>query len=132
MRLSHTCVYALHALEHLATESGGRLVTARDIAEARGVPERYLMKVLTPLVSAGMLRSLKGPNGGFRLGRPSSQITLLEVVEAVDGPVRAEAPLVAEVRDGLASRLEAVCQRVAGEVRHRLGQVRLSDLAGKK
>jgi Rrf2 family protein len=132
MRLSHTCVYALHALEHLASEGGGRPVTARDIAEARGAPERYLMKVLTPLVSAGVLRSLKGPNGGFRLARAASQITLLEVVEAVDGPLRAEAPRVAGVRDGLDSRLEGVCERVAEEVRRRLGQVRLSDLAGKQ
>ena len=89
------------------------------------------MKVLTPLVSAGVLRSLKGPNGGFRLARAASQITLLEVVEAVDGPLRAEAPRVAGVRDGLDPRLEGVCERVAEEVRRRFGQVRLSDLAGK-
>jgi Rrf2 family protein len=132
MRLSHTCVYALHALGHLATDGGGRLVTARNIAVARGVPERYLMKVLRLLASAGLLRSLKGPNGGYSLARPLSRIRLLEVVEAVDVSVRGEAPSVGEDRDSLDPRLAAVCERVAGEVRRRLGQVRLSDLTARR
>ena len=132
MRLTLGCVYALHALEHLAAQGDGGPATARHIAEERGLPGDFLSKALQPLVRAGLLRSEKGPNGGFRLARPASPISLLEVVEAVDGPLRAEAPRVAGVRDGLDPRLEGVCERVAEEVRRRFGQVRLSDLAGKK
>jgi Rrf2 family protein len=132
MRLSQTCGHALRALDHLAARGGGKPVASGTIAEERGLPERYLIKVLKPLVSAGLLRSLKGPNGGYSLARPLAKITLLEVVEAVDGPVRGEAPPVGEGQDRLNSRLATVCERVAGEVRHRLGQVRLSNLAGKK
>jgi len=133
MRLSRACGYALLALEYLAARGAGPPVASHHIAEARGIPERFLLKVLKPLVTAGVLRSLKGPNGGFRLARPAAQITLLEVVEAADGPLRGDAPLVArEGGDGLGPRLGAVCQGVADLVRRQLGQVRISDLVGKK
>jgi Rrf2 family protein len=132
MKLTRACGYALHAVEYLAARGDGRPVASHRIAEARGVPERFLMKVLRPLVSARVLLSLKGPNGGFRLARPASQITLLEVVEAVDGPLRGHAPLAQESRGGFDSRLGAVCQGVADLVRRQLGKVRVSDLVGKK
>ncbi len=132
MRLSRACDYALYALEYLEARGAGPPVASHRIAEARGAPERFLLKVLKPLVTAGVLRSLKGPNGGFGLARPASQVTLLEVVEAVDGPVRGHAPLAGEGRGGLGPRLGAVCQGVADLVRRQLGKVRISDLVGKK
>ena len=132
MKLTRACGYALHAVEYLAARGAGPPVASHRIAEARGVPERFLLKVLKPLVTAGVLRSLKGPNGGFRLARPASQVTLLEVVEAVDGPIHGHTPLGGARGDGLDSRLGAVCQGVADLVRRRLGKVRLSDLAGKE
>ena len=61
MRLSRACGYALHALEYLAGRAEGTPVASHHIAQARGVPEKYLLKALWPLVSAGLLRSLKGP-----------------------------------------------------------------------
>ena len=131
MRLTRACGYALLALEYLAARGAGPPVASHHIAAARGVPERFLLKVLKPLVTAGLLRSLKGPNGGFRLARPASRISLLEVVEAVDGPVRGDVPLVGDDQGGLGPRLAAVCERVADLVRRRLGAVRLADLAGK-
>jgi Rrf2 family protein len=128
MKLSHACGYALLPLEYLAGHGGGP-AAAHRIAEARGVSAGFLAKALQPLVRAGLLLSLKGPNGGFRLARPASRVTLLEVVEAVDGPVRAQVPLARE--GGLDARLGAVCERAADLARSRLGAVRLSDLAGK-
>jgi Rrf2 family protein len=132
MKLSLTCGHALRALDYLAARAGGKPVASGTIAEARGLPERYLAKALKPLVSAGLLRSVKGPNGGHSLARPLSRVTLLEVVEAVDGPIRGEVPSVGKDGDDLDPRLAAVCDRLAGEVRRRLGRVRLSDLAGRK
>jgi Rrf2 family protein len=131
MKLTRSCGCALHALEYLAARAEGTPVASHHIAQARGVPEPFLRKVLSSLTSAGLLRSLKGPNGGYALARPAARITLLEVVEVVDGPIRAEAPLAQARWAVLDSRLGAVCQEVADLVRRRLGAVRLSDLAGK-
>ena len=130
MRFSNASTYAVHALAHLAAAGPDRWVLSYDIARVRGIPEGYLLKTLRRLVSAQFVRSLKGPHGGYRLARPAARITLLEVVEAVDGPIRGEAPLAEGSRDPLDARLQEICEEVAGLVRRRLGRVRLSDLAG--
>jgi Rrf2 family protein len=132
MRFSNASTYAVHALAHLAAAGPDHRVASHDIARARGIPERFLLKVLRPLVSAQLVRSLKGPHGGYQLARPATDVTLLEVVEAVDGPLRGEAPVWGPNRGGLDARLREVCEEVAGLVRRRLGRVRLSDLAGKR
>jgi Rrf2 family protein len=107
-------------------------VPSHIVAEAQGIPERFLLKVLKPLVSAGLLRSVKGPNGGYRLARSARDITLLEVVEAVDGPIQGSAPL-SDTRgaERLDVRLSEVCRQAAGVVRERFGKVRLSELVKK-
>jgi len=130
VKLTHATAYAVQALVFLARSGDSRPVASHDVAAAHGIPERFLLKCLKPLVSAGVLRGVKGPNGGYRLARPAGQVTLLEVVEAVDGPVRGLAP---EVGDGgaLGRKLQAVCERVAGVVREGLGRVTVKDLAGR-
>jgi Rrf2 family protein len=132
MRLTHASTYAVHALAHLDAMGEDRPVVSYDIARARGIPERFLLKVLRPLVSAQLVRSLKGPHGGYRLAKPAARVSLLEVVEAVDGTLRGEAALAGESQDPLDERLQKICEEVAGLVRRRLGRVRLSDLAGKR
>ena len=131
MKLTHASSYALNALAHLAAAGDGVPVASHHIARARDIPERFLLKVLRQLVSAQVVRSLKGPHGGYRQARPAAKVTVLEVVEAVDGPLRAEVPPVGDGKDGLDARLEEVCDQVADRVRRRLGKVRLSDLAGR-
>jgi Rrf2 family protein len=130
MRLSLAAYYALQALVHLARKGPGAApVTSQAIAAEWQLPERFLPKVLKPLVSAQILLSAKGPNGGYRLARPAAKVTLLEVVEAVDGPIRGQVPLRPAGPDaGLRRRLGEVCGELAGGVRKALGKVRLSDL----
>src|SRR5262249_26298454 len=129
MKLTRATGYALQALVFLARGGGGRPVASHDIAAAHGIPEQFLAKVLKPLVSAGVLRSVKGPNGGYRLARPAREITLLEVVESVEGPVRGLAPVVGG--GALDRRLQAVCERVAGVVRDGLGRVTVKGQLGR-
>jgi Rrf2 family protein len=106
--------------------SPARSVASGDIARAAGIPAGYGLKVLGPLADAGLLRSRKGPGGGYRLARPAGRITLLEVVEALDGPLRGEAPGV----DGAVNdKLKKVCQRAAGRARRLRAQVGVADLA---
>jgi Rrf2 family protein len=129
MKLTRACAYALHALVHLATAGRGRPLTLRHIAGARGIPEKYLGSALKLLVDAGILRSTKRPGGGFRLARPAAAISLLEVVEAVDGPLRCIDPLSEGGQGPLGGRLQAVCDQVTELLRRRLGEVRLAELA---
>ncbi len=58
-----------------------------EIAEAKGMPKAYLAKIFQVLSGKGLVRSLRGKDGGFVLARPSRSITLLEIIEAVEGPV---------------------------------------------
>jgi Rrf2 family protein len=126
MQLTAECVHALRAVAFLAGREGNRPVASRDIARAAGITQGYGLKVLGPLADAGLLRSRKGPGGGYRLARPAADITLLEVVEAMDGPLRGEAP---GVTGAVNDKLKAVCQRTAERARELLAGVSVADLA---
>jgi len=130
--LTRASSYALHAVAYMAAQKQNRPVASHLIAKARGIPERFLLKVLKPLVSARVLHSIKGPNGGYRLAKAASDISMLEVVEAVDGPIRGQAPLSQNEGDGALDRkLEKICDQTADQLRKHLQKVRLSELAGR-
>ena len=86
MRSSLASTYALHALAYLAQQPPGDPVASYLIAEARDIPENLVAYVLAPLVTAGVLCASKGRGGDYWLARPTKDVTLLEVVEAVAGP----------------------------------------------
>ena len=133
MKLTRASSYALHAVAYMADQDTNEPVASHVIAKARKIPERFLLKVLKPLVSARVLLSIKGPNGGYRLAKPAGEITLLEVLEAVDGPIRGLAPLSGEKKNGpLNSKLESICKESADQVRKHLGGVKISQLVGKR
>jgi len=119
VQLPHSVRYALEALVHLAGQPEGALVPSHVIAKERGVPERFLLKVLRPLVTGGVVRSVKGPNGGYRLVRPADRITLLDIVRLAD-PTLPEPgashgarldPVLAEVTAEAAKALQGVLKR---------------------
>jgi Rrf2 family transcriptional regulator, nitric oxide-sensitive transcriptional repressor len=80
---SHTSEYALRAVMHLASRPE-KARTAKEISEAGKIPGGYVSKVLQDLTSAGILESRRGPSGGFRLARDAAEISVLEVINAVD------------------------------------------------
>ena len=133
MKLTRASSYALHAVAYMATQKQqDKPVASHHIAQARGIPERFLLKVLKPLVSARVLLSIKGPNGGYRLARPASNITLLEVLEAVDGPIRGQASFDRDDTDGrLNKKLDQICNQAADQVRRQLQKVCISDLKSR-
>src|SRR5579885_2136089 len=133
MKLTRASSYALHAVAYMATQKQqDKPVASHHIAQARGIPERFLLKVLKPLVSARVLLSIKGPNGGYRLARPANDITLLEILEAVDGPIRGNTPQgFADKDHHFRRRLDEICNQSAEQVRKHLGKVRISELASK-
>lgn len=91
MIYSSACEYGIRAATHLASRHGDPgLVKLREIAEAEGIPAPFLSQVLQRLVTAGLLRSTRGPTGGYALSRSPSQISLHDIKAAVDGVVELE------------------------------------------
>ena len=86
MRLSDGVEWTVHCCVLLSAVPDGECLPGARLAEFHGVPGPYLAKHLQALTRAGVLESVPGPNGGYRLARPASEITVLDVVEAIDGP----------------------------------------------
>ncbi|MGD0083906.1 MAG: Rrf2 family transcriptional regulator [Acidimicrobiales bacterium] len=90
MKVSTRGDYASRALLSLALRAGETSPTSvRDIAERTGLPQPYLEQILLALKGAGLVRSKRGVGGGYVLARPPEQITLGQIVSAVDGPIMA-------------------------------------------
>ena len=90
MRVSAKAEYACLAMLALARQRpDAPPLRIREISQAHGIPERYLVQILLQLKGAGLVVSTRGASGGYRLARPASSISLAEVLTAIDGP---EAP----------------------------------------
>jgi Rrf2 family protein len=86
LRLSKKADYALMAMTHLAQARGAASTSAREIAEQYDIPIELMAKVLQRLVRTGLLVSTQGTRGGYTLSRPSTQISVADVIQAIDGP----------------------------------------------
>jgi Rrf2 family iron-sulfur cluster assembly transcriptional regulator len=131
MKLTSSSRYAVRALAHLARRPPGAAERKQDIAQAAGLADVYLVKILGRLVRAGLLNAAKGPGGGFVLARPARQVTLLASSEAADGRVGGAA-FAADRATPLDRRLQAACDDAAEALRRRLAGVTLADLAKAK
>src|SRR3954464_14017960 len=85
MRLSAGVEWGLHSATLLAILPPGVVMPAAKLAEYRGVPEAYLAKHLQALSRAGVVESVPGARGGYRLSRPADDVTVLDVLEGIDG-----------------------------------------------
>ncbi len=85
--ISRQTDYACRVILHLAMLPSGERVTAQDIARKRLIPRALVRRVITQLANAGLLVTTRGLNGGLTLARPADQISLLDVVEAMEGPL---------------------------------------------
>jgi Rrf2 family protein len=131
MKLTSASVYAVRGLVFLARHPGDHSITAETIAGPEGLSEVFLRKVLAQVGAAGAVRSTRGLHGGYALARPARRITLLDVVEAVEGPLRRDVPRWESGAAGarLDARLQVVCDAAAEAVRVRLRKVTLAQLA---
>ena len=129
MKLNHAASYAIHAMVHIARSKPGVPQASHDIAHKHKIPERFLLKVLKPMVSAGLLNSVKGPHGGYSLAKQPSQVSLLDIVEAVDGPIRGQVAFHADSGDAkVHKRLLEACHQVAEQNKKTLAAVKLAQL----
>lgn len=86
MRITHEADYAIRVAYCLGMT--GSKARAKDISEVAGVTLRFALKILRKLTQAGITKSYKGVTGGYELNRPSSEISLGEIIECIDGPIR--------------------------------------------
>jgi Rrf2 family protein len=131
MRISAKADYAVRATAELAAAAGNRPVKGDQIAQAQGIPLKFLLNILSELNHAGIVRSTRGAVGGYRLARPAERITLADVIRAVEGPLAN----VHEVRPdeisytGPAESLREVWIAVRANLRGVLEHVTVADLA---
>jgi Rrf2 family protein len=123
--------YAILAVGEIAKRQAVRPdgVQAGEIARCLNLPAAYAAKVLTQLARAGILRSDRGPRGGFRLLKPPEEIHLLEIVEAVDGTIGAQVELEAvEEAGGRIRSVDQVFDEIVDHVRGILRKETIADL----
>lgn len=131
MRLSHLADYAVVLMTAAARREPGERLSATALAEETGVPLPTTQKLMGQLAGAGLLTSARGASGGFALARPPSEISLADVVEAVEGPIAMT--VCSEGRTDCA--LDAHCMVkphmgvVGNAIRGALGAVSLTELA---
>ncbi len=87
MMLTRLGDYAVRAVIHLALKGNEKLTTLTDIAVSEDIPRSFLAKVMQVLCKAGLVKAYRGKNGGFALALNASDITIRDVVEAVEGPI---------------------------------------------
>jgi Rrf2 family protein len=126
MKISAKAEYACLAVLALARRKpDDPPLRIREISEAHGIPERYLVQILLQLKGAGLVASTRGASGGYRLARPAASISLGEVLTAIDGP---EAPALEPLKPA-ARVLAAVWEHVRAAERSVLDQTSIAQLA---
>jgi Rrf2 family protein len=133
MRISKSTGYALLAVGYVAKNQGDGAVPSEDISKQYDIPLEYLLKILQQLVRANVLRSKRGPRGGFSLARSTDKITLLEVIEAVDGPLTGELNLTELAgHDKYSTRVERTYNKAISQAKSVFQKTKLSSLLGGK
>lgn len=134
MRVTAKADYAVRATVELAGASADAPRKVDDVAQAQGIPLSFLENILTQMRSAGIVRSQRGPEGGYWLAHPAAEVTLADVIRAVEGPlvgVRGQRP--EEVAyGGSAASLQQVWVALRANLRKVLERVTVADVASGK
>ena len=88
MKLSRKSDYALRAVRHLSTLPKDQLGSINSISEAERVPREFLAKILRDLTRSGVLKSFQGVTGGYKLAKQAKEVSFLNIIEIIDGPLR--------------------------------------------
>ena len=132
MRVSAKTDYALRAAVELAAAAGdGTPVKGERLATSQSIPLRFLENILLQMRHAGLIESRRGADGGYKLARPPEEITLADVIRAIDGPLAGVSGQRPETLDfkGTSEPLREVWVAVRASLRSVLEQVTLADVA---
>jgi Rrf2 family protein len=129
-RISNAASLALHTMVLLAA-TPDEVVSNRDIAGSLNASEAHLSKVLQRLTKAGLVKSLRGPHGGFKLAKAAAEITLLDIYEAIEGPlISSNCLLASPVCIGNKCILGSLLKTMNSKLREQLAGTHLLKLAG--
>jgi Rrf2 family protein len=130
LRISEAASLGIHAMTYLAAEKE-RKSAVRRMAESLRVSEAHLAKVMQRLNRVGLVSSVRGPGGGYRLGRPREEISLLDIVETIDGPLEQSSCIMpVKTCGGAGCVFGDLLEKVYVTVREYLGGTKLSELEG--
>ncbi len=126
--------YAIRGMVYLAGRPRDEVTLLKDISSAVDVPSALLAKIFQHLNKTGLVRSYRGAGGGFQLGRPAKDISLLEIVEAVDGPISMNRCIVEQGSCGRESfcSVHPVWRKMQHRFKAELSSISLRKLASKK
>jgi Rrf2 family protein len=130
MQITRQADYAVRAVIDLAGRDPAVRVATAEIGRRQHIPITFLAKIVAQLSSTGLLRSMRGAHGGITLGRPADEISLLEIVEAIDGPLTLNPCVVDPTACALGEQcpVHAVWCQAQGELVQRLGRTTLDQL----
>ncbi len=129
MKLNISTGYGLLAVAYIAQNKDQGLILSQDVSKKYNISLEYLLKIMQQLVRARILQSKRGPRGGFSMARPATKITMLDVVEAVEGPMINYLNLAEQARGvKFAAKAEQVYEKAIAQVGAELKKVKLSDL----
>lgn len=134
MHVTAKADYAVRAIVELASSSASAPRKVDDIARAQSIPVSFLENILTQLRSTGLVRSQRGPEGGYWLAQPANEVTLAQIIRAVEGPlvgIRGQRPEEVEYV-GSAEALQAVWIALRANLRKVLEHVTVADVASGK
>ena len=129
MRVSRSTGYALLEVGFIAKNQSKKTVLSQDISKKYDIPLEYLLKILQLLVRANVLRSKRGPRGGFSLSRPTNKINMLEIIEAVEGPMISQLDLHEQTgNEKFSLKAEQIYEKAIAQARATFEKAKLSSL----
>ena len=133
MKLSRAATYAISSAAYLANVPAGEIVSNATICEAYQMPGKFVLQIMRQLVTSGIVTSTRGRDGGFQLAKPANKISLLEIIEAVEGRIGAdgEVDFAGLTKDSKAS-VEKALAAIEVDARKRLAAITLADLRAAK
>ncbi len=132
MRMSRASAYAIGAVLQLAESPTGVPVPCSKLAKTGEMPERFLLQVLRNLVNHKILKSTRGVDGGYSLARPASEVSLLQILEATDGPMAPEIPPLECIPPSTRENLHGLFREISATTCRQLAEVCVAQLMPKR
>ena len=129
MKISRSAGYGLLSMGYIAKNKDKKIVMSQGISEEYNIPLPYFLKIMQHLVRVNVLRSKRGPKGGFSLAKPVDKISMLEIIEAVDGPMGGPLDLFEEFpNEKFCIKMEKVYEKATAQAKAVYEKTKLSDL----